>query len=107
MYRGGSFASYSMNWVIGYRIPPAWVPRNPSMISSMRFQGIENAISWSCVCPKMRSPEQGRITWGSPVFMAVTMISLQSIRPPKDEVSLPPRFQSAAWLSRITWAGFA
>ncbi len=107
MYFGGSLASYSMNWVIGYRMPPAWVPRSPSMIASMWFQGIENAISWSWVCPKIRSPEQGRMTCGASLFIAVTMISLQSIRPPKDEVSLPPRFQSAAWVSRITWAGLA
>ena len=47
------------------------------------------------------------MTWHSSVFNVVTMISEQSIRPPKDEVSLPPRFHRAAWTRRITCAGFA
>ena len=88
-------------------MPPACVPRSPSTISSMRLQGIVNAISWSWVCPKMRSPEQGRITWGSPVRIVVTTISEQSMRPPNDDVSLPPRFQSAACVRRMTCAGVA
>src|SRR5437763_265862 len=45
MYFGGSLASSSMNWVIGYRMPPAWVPRSPSMISSLGFHGIENGVA--------------------------------------------------------------
>ena len=65
------------------------------------------AISWSCVWPKIRSPEHGRITCGWSVRIVVTMISEQSMRPPNDEVSLPPRFQSAAWVRRITCAGLA
>ena len=88
-------------------MPPSWVPRSPSMISSIWPHGIVNAISWSWVWPKMRSPEQGRITWGWSVRMVVTMISEQSMRPPNDEASLPPRFHSAAWVRRMTWAGLA
>ncbi len=96
-----------MNCVIGYRMPPACVPRSPSTISSICAHGIVKAISWSWVCPKIRSPEQGRITCGRSVRIVVTMISEQSTRPPNAEASLPPRFQSAAWVSRMTWAGFA
>jgi hypothetical protein len=68
---------------------------------------MENAISWSWVWPKIRSPEQGRITCGSPVFMVVTMMSAQTARPSKEELSRPPRFQRAAWVSRMTCAGLA
>ena len=88
-------------------MPPLWVPRRPSTISSIRAHGMENAISWSWVWPKMRSPEQGRMTWGSPVCMVVTMMSAHTARPSNEEVSRPPRFQSAAWVRRITWAGLA
>ena len=77
------------------------------MISGIRAHGIAKAISWSWVCPKIRSPEQGRITWGSPVCIVVTMMSAQTIRPWKDDASRPPLFQSAACVSRITWAGVA
>src|SRR2546428_12991592 len=73
------------------------------MISSICDHGIVNAISWSCVWPKMRSPEQGRITCGRSVRMVVTMMSAHTTRPPNAEASLPPRFQRAAWVSRITW----
>ena len=47
------------------------------------------------------------MTWGRSVRIVVTMISEQSIRPPKAEAILPPRFQSAAWTRRMTWAGLA
>ena len=77
------------------------------MISGIRAHGIAKAISWSWVCPKIRSPEQGRITWGSPVCIVVTMMSAQTIRPWNDDASRPPLFQSAACVSRITWAGLA
>ena len=77
------------------------------MISSIRAHGMLKAISWSCVWPKMRSPEHGRITWGSPVCMVVTMMSAHTARPSKEEARRPPRFQSAACVRRITWAGFA
>ena len=77
------------------------------MISSIWLHGIVKAISWSWVWPKMRSPEQGRITCGWSVRMVVTMISEQSMRPPNDEASLPPRFQRAACVRRMTWAGLA
>ena len=73
----------------------------------MRVHGIVNAISWSWVCPKIRSPEHGRITWGSPVCIVVTMMSAQTMRPWKDDASRPPRFHRAAWVSRMTWAGLA
>jgi len=59
------------------------------------------------VCPKMRSPEQGRMTWGSPVCMVVTMMSRRRPRPSNEEWRRPPRFQSEAWVSRMTWAGLA
>ena len=35
------------------------------------------------------------------------MMSAQTIRPSNDEASRPPRFHSAACVSRITWAGLA
>ena len=47
------------------------------------------------------------MTCGSPVFMVVTMMSAHTARPSNEEVSRPPRFQSAAWVRRITWAGLA
>ena len=77
------------------------------MISSTCAQGIVKAISWSCVWPKIRSPEQGRMTCGRSVRIVVTITSAQSTRPPKAEVSLPPRFHKAAWVRRMTWAGLA
>jgi len=77
------------------------------MTSSIWLHGIVKAISWSWVWPKIRSPEHGRITWGWSVRIVVTMISEQSMRPPNEDVSLPPRFQSAACVRRITCAGLA
>ena len=47
------------------------------------------------------------MTCGSPVCIVVTMMSAQTARPSKDEASRPPRFHSAAWVSRITCAGLA
>ncbi len=83
------------------------MPRRPSTISSAQSQGNEKAISWSCVWPKIRSPEQGRITCGIPVCIVVTMMSAQTARPSNDEASRPPRRHSAACVSRMTCAGLA
>src|SRR6266446_6198621 len=73
-------------------MPPACVPRRPSTISSILAHGIANAISWSWVCPKMRSPEHGRMTWASPVCIVVSTMSAQTARPSKEECRRPARF---------------
>ncbi len=47
------------------------------------------------------------MTCGSPVFIVVTMMSAHTARPSNDDARRPPRFHSAAWVRRITWAGLA
>jgi hypothetical protein len=37
--------------------------------------------------------------------MVVTMMLAHTMRPPNAEASLPPRFHSAAWVSRMIYAG--
>ena len=70
----------------------------------MAGKGKLKATSWSCTWPKMRSPVQGTIIWGSPVMWGAMARSAQSMRPRNSLARVPPRFQSQAWPRRMIWA---